>query len=67
MVLREAIALFRDHQKTSVRDKTRDSYGHLLRNLEGLLGDTVLDDVGRLEVELAYLLAAAVRHTNGIL
>jgi hypothetical protein len=35
--------------------------------LAALLGDTVLDDIGRLEVELTYLLAAAVRHTNGVL
>lgn len=35
--------------------------------LAGLPADTVLDEVGRLEVELAYLLAAAVRQTNGIL
>jgi hypothetical protein len=35
--------------------------------LAALLTDTVLDDTGRLEVELTYLLAAAVRHTNGVL
>jgi hypothetical protein len=35
--------------------------------LAALPGDTVLDPAGRLEVELAYLLAAAVRHTNGSL
>jgi integrase/recombinase XerD len=45
MTLREAIALFRDHQKNSVREKTRESYGHLLRNLEALLGDAALDEV----------------------
>jgi hypothetical protein len=34
----------------------------------GALGDDpVLDRIGRLEVELAYLLAAAVRHTGGAL
>jgi hypothetical protein len=45
MTLREAITLFRDHQKNSVREKTRESYGHLLRSLEALLGDTALDEV----------------------
>lgn len=35
--------------------------------LAALVGDPVLDEVGRLEVELTYLLAAAVRHTNGVL
>jgi hypothetical protein len=45
MTLREAIELFKDHQKNSVRSKTRESYGHLLRNLEGLLGDHVLEAV----------------------
>ena len=46
MTLLQAIVLFRDHQKNSVRDKTRESYGHLLRNLEVLLGDRVLDSIG---------------------
>jgi hypothetical protein len=35
--------------------------------LAALLTDTVLDETGRLEIELAYLLAAAIRHTNGVL
>lgn len=35
--------------------------------LAALPTDTVLDEIGRLEVELTYLLAAAVRHTNGVL
>ena len=46
MTLLHAIVLFRDHQKNSVRDKTRESYGHLLRNLEVLLGDRVLESIG---------------------
>ncbi|MGZ3598109.1 MAG: tyrosine-type recombinase/integrase, partial [Syntrophales bacterium] len=46
MTLHEAIALFREHQKNSARDKTRESYGHLLKNLEALLGDRVLDSIG---------------------
>jgi integrase/recombinase XerD len=45
MTLREAKLVFRDHQKNSVRAKTRESYGHLFRNLEGLLGDVALDEV----------------------
>jgi hypothetical protein len=43
MTLREAIELFKDHQKNSARSKTRESYGYLFRNLEALLGDTVKD------------------------
>jgi hypothetical protein len=35
--------------------------------LKALLEDTVLDAAGRLEVELAYLLRAAVQSTNGSL
>lgn len=35
--------------------------------LKELLDDPVLDAVGRLEVELAYLLRAAVQSTNGVL
>ena len=45
MTLREAIELFRDHQKNSVRSKTRESYEHTLRNLEALLGDHALDGI----------------------
>jgi hypothetical protein len=39
MTLREAIELFKDHQNSRAREKTRESYGHLFRNLEALLGD----------------------------
>jgi hypothetical protein len=35
--------------------------------LKALLEDTVLDATGRLEVELAYLLRAAVQSTDGSL
>ncbi len=45
MTLDEAIALFREHQKDSARDKTRESYGHLFKNLEAVLGDHVLDSI----------------------
>jgi integrase len=45
MTLREAIELFRDHQKNSAREKTRESYGPLFRNLEALLGDANFDDI----------------------
>ena len=37
MTLHEAIELFKDHQKNSVKEKTRESYGYLFRNLEALL------------------------------
>ena len=45
MTLRQAIEVFKDHQKHSVREKTRESYGHLFRNLGALLGDAALGDV----------------------
>ena len=45
MTLHDALELFRDHQKNSVRSKTRESYGHLLKNLEALLGDHALDGI----------------------
>ena len=35
--------------------------------LKELLADTVLDPLGKLEVELAYLLRAAVQNTGGLL
>ena len=45
MTLREAIEALKDHQKNSARGKTRESYGHLFRNLEALLGDAALGDI----------------------
>lgn len=45
MTVREAIEIFKDHQKNSVREKTRESYGHLFRNLETLLGSSTLSEV----------------------
>ena len=43
MRLREAIELFKDHQKDNAKEKTRKSYGYLFRNLETLLDDVVLE------------------------
>jgi hypothetical protein len=35
--------------------------------LKALLDDTLLDPLGRLELELAYLLRVAIQSTNGVL
>jgi len=43
MRLREAIELFKDHQKDNAKEKTQKSYGYLFRNLETLLDDVVLE------------------------
>jgi hypothetical protein len=45
MILHDAIEMFIDHQKNRVREKTRESYGYLFRNLESLLGTVGLHDV----------------------
>jgi len=45
MTLGNAIEQFRDHQKNSAKEKTRESYGHLFRNMEALLGDAALADI----------------------
>ncbi len=45
MALREAIELFKDHQKNSAKERTRESYSHLFRNLEALFGDAALGDI----------------------
>jgi integrase/recombinase XerD len=50
MTLREAIEVFKDHQKNSVREKTRESYGHLFRNLDSLFGTGDLHDVSAQDV-----------------
>jgi len=39
MTLRQPIEVFKEHQKSSMRPKTRESYGHLFKNLGVLLGD----------------------------
>ena len=41
----------------------------LVRNptLKALLADDVLDELGKLEIELTYLLRAAIQQTGGIL
>jgi hypothetical protein len=44
MTLREAIKGYADHQKNSVRNKTRESYAYLFRNLETLLGQTTFSE-----------------------
>lgn len=45
MTLRTAIELFRDHQKTSVQNRTKENYAYLFRNLEALLGDKTLENI----------------------
>ena len=50
ITLLQAIALFRDHQKNSARDKTRESYGHLLKNVEPVFGDRALESIGSHEL-----------------
>ncbi len=64
--IREAIELFRDHQKNSARDKTRESYGHLLRNLEALLGDTTLNGVSSQDLyQFLLLLTEGLARSTG--
>jgi integrase len=45
MTLHEAIELFKDHQKDNAKEKTRESYGYLFRNLEALLENGPLDAI----------------------
>jgi len=45
MTLRHAIEIFKDHQKSSARHKTQESYGYLFKNLDVLLGDVTLDSI----------------------
>ncbi|MGD0238546.1 MAG: site-specific integrase [Syntrophorhabdales bacterium] len=45
MTLQEGIKLFRTHQKSQAREKTRESYAYLLRNLETLFGETTVEAV----------------------
>ena len=45
MTVQEGVELFRTHQKSQMRKKTRESYAYLLRNLETLFGETAVDAV----------------------
>jgi integrase len=64
MTLHEAIALFREHQKNSARDKTRESYSHLLKNLETLLGDHALECIGSQDLYQFLILLTEGRAKN---
>ncbi|MGD0231177.1 MAG: site-specific integrase [Syntrophorhabdales bacterium] len=50
MTLRDAIEQFRDHQKNSAKEKTRESYGYLFRNMEALLGNASLDELSSQDI-----------------
>ncbi len=56
MTLRDAIEQFRDHQKNSAKEKTRESYAHLFRNMEALLGDAALADMSSQDIYQFLLL-----------
>ena len=45
MTIQEGIELFRTHQKSQAREKTRESHAYLVRNLETLFGETVLEAI----------------------
>ena len=64
MTLHEAIELFREHQKNSARDKTRESYSHLLKNLETLLGDHALECIGSQDLYQFLILLTEGRAKN---
>jgi site-specific recombinase XerD len=45
MTIQVGIELFRTHQKSQAREKTRESYAYLLRNLETFFGETALEAI----------------------
>jgi len=45
MTMHEGIELFRRHQQSHAREKTRESYAYLLRNLEALFGEMTVDTI----------------------
>ena len=56
MTLRNAIDQFRDHQKNSAKEKTRESYDHLFRNMEALLGDAAFGEISSQDLYQLLLL-----------
>lgn len=45
MTMQEGIELFRRHQQSQAREKTRESYAYLLRSLETLFGEKAMDAI----------------------
>lgn len=50
MNVKEAIALFKNHQKSSLKQRTRQSYHYLLLRFETLFGDRLLESIGSEEI-----------------
>jgi len=45
MTVQEGIELFKRHQQSQAREKTRESYAYLLRNLESFFGEKAMDAI----------------------
>jgi integrase len=56
MTIREGIELFRTHQKTQAREKTRESYAYLLRNFETRFGETMMDAISAEDIHQFLLI-----------
>jgi integrase/recombinase XerD len=56
MTIQEGIELFRTHQKNQTREKTRESYAYLLRNLEMLFGETAMDAISAEDIQQFLLI-----------
>jgi integrase len=56
MTIQKGIELFRTHQKNQAREKTRESYAYLLRNLEALFGDTTVEAVSAEDIHRFLLI-----------
>ena len=64
MTIQEGIELFRSHQKSQAREKTRESYAYLLRNLETLFGETAVNAICVVETDRASMLPLSERMRN---
>jgi hypothetical protein len=52
MKVKEAVELFRSHQKSHVREKTRQSYEYLIRNFEALFAELTIEAISIEDVHL---------------
>lgn len=50
MTLKEVLTLFRNHQRSNVKKRTRKSYNHLLNNLEALFEDRSFESISSEEI-----------------
>ena len=66
MTIQERIELFRSHQKSQAREKTRESYAYLLHNLEMLFGETAIEAISAEDIHQFLLIVTDGRARSSV-